>query len=84
VSATAQPPGPPGPSVAGQLDLAYVDEALSKLSPIDAVRGSFVASVYAAHLIYGPLLRNAGPLTLTAAPAAREAADVEIRLPIRQ
>ena len=84
VTATADPPGPAGPSVVGQVDLAYIDQALARLSPIDAMRGSFVASVYAAHLLYGPLLRNAGPLTMTGAPAAKNAADVEIRLPIRQ
>ena len=83
VTTTAEPPGPPGPGAAGQLDLAYVDQALARLSPIDAMRGSFVASVYAARLLYGPLVRNAGPLTLTATPAAKGAADVEIRLPIR-
>jgi hypothetical protein len=83
VSATAEPPGPQGPSVAGELDLAYVDQALARLSPIDAMRSSFVASVYAGHLIYGPLLRHAGPLTLTGTPAAKnDAAEIEIRLPL--
>ncbi|MFN2546421.1 MAG: hypothetical protein ABR567_03210 [Myxococcales bacterium] len=82
VTATAEPPGPPGPAVVGQFDLADVERELARLSPIDAMRGSFVASVYAAHLIYSPLLRNAGPLALTGTPA-KNAAEIEIRLPIR-
>src|SRR5262249_52993372 len=83
VSATAGPPRPAGPSVVGDLDLAYLDRALARLSPIDAMRGSFVASVYAGRLLYGPLVRNAGPLTLTGTPAAKKnAAEIEIRLPL--
>ena len=34
-------------------------------APLDALRGSLAAGAYAAHLVYGPMLRNAGPLTLT-------------------
>ncbi len=40
-------------------------------------------AAYAAHLIYGPLLRNAGPLTLTGNPAQGNTAEVELRLPLR-
>jgi len=83
VTATAEPPGPPGPALIGQLDLADIDQALAKLSPIDAVRGALAAEAYAAHLLYGPLLRNAGPLTMTGTPAAKGAAEIEIRLPVR-
>ncbi len=72
----------PGPALAGTLDLAAVDDALARLTPIDAIRGELAAGAYAAHLLYGPLLRNAGPIALSGAPAA-DGAEVEIRLPVR-
>lgn len=72
----------PGPALAGLLDLAGLDAALSKLSPLDALRGSMAAGAYAAHLLYGPLLRNAGPLTVTGA-AAKSGAELELHLPLR-
>ena len=81
ISATAADPEP-GPSLAGQLDLAGIDAALSKLSPLDALRGSMAAGAYAVHLLYGPLLRNAGPLTVTGA-AAKSGAELELHLPLR-
>jgi len=72
----------PGPALAGQLDLGQIDLALSRLSPIDALRGSLAAGAYATHLLYGPLLRNAGPLTVTGVPSGNSA-TVELRLPLR-
>lgn len=81
ISASAADPQP-GPALSGQLDLAGIDAALSKLSPLDALRGSMAAGTYAAHLLYGLLLRNAGPLAVTGA-AAKSGAEVELHLPLR-
>ena len=77
--------GPPaaGPALSGFVDLAQFDAALAKLTPIDALTGEVPAAAYAAHLLYGELLRNAGPLTLTGAPLPRNAAQIELRLPLR-
>jgi hypothetical protein len=72
----------PGPALAGQIDLAAIDAALSQLTPLDALRGSVAASVYATHLLYGSLLRNAGPLTLRGVPS-KSGAEIELRLPLR-
>ncbi len=66
-----------------EIDLAQVDAALSKLTPIDAIKSQVTASAYAAHLLYGALLRNAGPLTLTGDPLPKNAAQIELRLPLR-
>ncbi|MGE5047441.1 MAG: hypothetical protein ACM3PC_02650 [Deltaproteobacteria bacterium] len=65
------------------LDLEKVDAALSRLTPIDALRGADAAGAYAAHLIYGALLRNAGPLGVFGDAAPGNAAEVELRLPLR-
>ena len=81
ISASAAEPQP-GPPLSGWLDLAAIDAALSRLSPLDALRGSLAAGAYATHLLYGPLLRNSGPLSVTGA-AARSGAEVELRLPLR-
>jgi hypothetical protein len=35
------------------------------------------------HALYGGLLRSAGPLTVTGHPARRNAAEIEMRLPLR-
>ena len=83
VAVAAEPAGSDGPAAEGELELSDIATALAKLSPIDALGGPFPAGAYAAHLLYGPLLRNSGPLTLTATPAPKGAADVEIRLPLR-
>ena len=74
-----------GPALAGHLDLAQVAAALARLTPLDALSGPWPAGAYAAHLVYGPLLRNAGPLTLTGdpLPSSKDAAQVELRLPLR-
>ncbi|TMA29058.1 MAG: hypothetical protein E6J78_03410 [Deltaproteobacteria bacterium] len=74
-------PAGQGPALAGQLDLASVAAALAELTPLDAIRGSGAAGVYAAYLLYGSLLRHAGPLTISGKPAG-DAAEVELRLPI--
>jgi hypothetical protein len=72
----------PGPALDGTLNLAAIDDALAHLTPLDAIRGSLAAGVYAGHLLYGPLLRNLGPLTLSGEPAGT-GAEIEIRLPAR-
>ena len=72
----------PGPALVGQLDLAAIDASLRQLTPLDALRGSMAASVYAAHLLYGSLLRNAGPLMLSGV-ASKSGAEIELRLPLR-
>lgn len=72
-----------GAALQGGLDLGAVDAALSRLTPVDALRGADAAGAYAAHLIYGALLRNAGPLMLSGNPAPGNAAEVELRLPLR-
>ena len=76
--------GPEGsPALDGRVDLARVDSALSGMTPLDALRGPAAAIAYAAHILYGRLLRNAGPLTVTGRPALGNAAEIEIRLPLR-
>lgn len=77
--------GPPGAGAGLQavLDLEKVDAALSRLTPIDALRGADAAGAYAAHVIYGALLRNAGPLGVFGDAAQGNAAEVELRLPLR-
>ena len=77
--------GPPGAGAGLQavLDLEQVDAALSRLTPIDALRGADAAGAYAAHLIYGALLRNAGPLGVSGDAVQGNAAEVELRLPLR-
>lgn len=67
----------------GYLDLAQLDAAIGRLTPLDALRGSLAAGAYAVHVVYGELLRNTGPLTLTAWAASPNAAEVELRLPLR-
>jgi hypothetical protein len=76
-------PEAPGPALWGEIDLAQLDAALARLTPLDALTSQLTASVYAGHLLYGPLLRNAGPLTLTGDPLAKNAARIELRLPLR-
>lgn len=67
----------------GQADLAEIDAALASMTPLDALRGPLAAGAYAAHLLYGRLLRNAGPLSVTGRPGDGNAAAIEIRLPMR-
>ena len=72
-----------GPALDGRIDLAEVDAALRTITPLDAIRGGFAAGAYAVHAVYGELLRNAGPLTLSGSPARGNAAEIEVRLPLR-
>lgn len=83
VIALAAPPAAQGAALTAYLDLADIDRALAKLSPLDTLRGSLAAGAYAAHLLYAPLLRNAGPLSLAGTAAPKGAAEIEIRLPLR-
>jgi len=62
--------------------LATVESVLATLTPLDALRGPLAAGAYAVHLLYGPLLRNAGPLTVTGNPKGA-GAELELRLPLR-
>lgn len=71
-----------GAALQGQLDLGLVDRLLSRLSPLDALQGKTAAAALGAHLLYGELLRTAGPLTLQGA-AKGDAAEVTLRLPLR-
>ena len=75
-------PESPGPALEARIDLGGIDSALATLTPLDALRGGFAASSFAAHLLYGRLLRNAGPLLLTATPRGNTA-EVELHLPLR-
>ncbi|HZR06962.1 MAG TPA: hypothetical protein VFA79_00170 [Myxococcales bacterium] len=72
-----------GPALDARIDLAEVDAALRTITPLDAIRGGFAAGAYAVHAVYGELLGNAGPLTLTGSPSRGNAAEIDIRLPLR-
>lgn len=72
-----------GPALEARLDLAAIDAALAGMTPFDALRGGLAAGAYAVHALYGGLLRSAGPLTVTGHPARRNAAEIEMRLPLR-
>ncbi len=71
-----------GDAFNASLDIVAIDRALSRLSPFDVFKGPVAGGGYAAHLLFGALLRNAGPLTITGHPAGA-AAVVELRLPLR-
>ncbi len=73
----------PGPALEGRVELDRVDAALAQITPLFALRGTTAASAYALHLLYGGLLRNAGPLTATALPRGGNAAQLDLRLPLR-
>jgi hypothetical protein len=76
-------PAAAGPAFAARVDLGGVDSALAALTPFDAIRGGLAAGAYAVHALYGELLRNAGPLTVTGSPARGNAVEIELRLPLR-
>src|SRR5439155_23492720 len=82
ITASAAQPAAGEASLNGQLDVNAIESAVAKLTPLDALRGTLAAGVYAANLLYAPLLKAAGPLTLTGS-AAPKGAEIEIRLPIR-
>ena len=71
-----------GPPFSAQLDPAQFDAALARLTPLDALSGVLAAGAFAAHLLYGDLLRNCGPLQASG-NASANGAEIEIRLPVR-
>ena len=71
-----------GPALEITVALAAIESVLAALTPLDALRGPLAARAYAMHLLYGPLLRNAGSLTLTGNPRG-DGAELEVRLPLR-
>ena len=82
IAAVFDAPEASRPALDGRVDLTAIDAALATINPLDALRGGVVAGAYAAHILYGALLRNAGPLTFTGDPR-ENGADVEVRLPLR-
>jgi hypothetical protein len=76
-------PAAQGPALSGSIDLAQLDGAVARLNPLEMVTNATAAGAYAAHLLYGALLRNSGPLTLTGDPLPHDAAQIELKLPIR-
>lgn len=71
-----------GPALSLDLDVARIAAALQKLSPLDALTGELAAGAYAANLLYGPLLRSAGPLAVEGAPSPA-GTELTLRLPLR-
>jgi hypothetical protein len=80
--ATFDAPPSNGPALEMTVGLAAVDGVLAGLTPLDALRGPLAAGAFAAHLLYGALLRNGGPLTVTGNPRG-DGAELELRLPLR-
>jgi hypothetical protein len=72
-----------GASLEGRADLAEIDAALAAMTPLDAFRGPLATGAWALHLLYGALLRNAGPLTLSGDPLPGNRTAVRLRLPLR-
>ena len=82
IAAVFDAPEAAGPALDARVDLAAIDAALAAINPLDALRGGAAAGAWAAHILYGSLLRNAGPLTFTG-DRRENGADVEVRLPLR-
>jgi len=82
LKAAFERPEADGPALHGHIDLSAIGAALAELTPLDALRGPMAAGTYAFQVVYGRLLRNAGPLTVRGDPR-ENGADVELRLPIR-
>jgi len=82
LKAAFEGPESDGPALQGRIDLSAIGAALAELTPLDALRGPVAAGTYAFQVVYGRLLRNAGPLTFTGDPRG-SGADVEVRLPVR-
>jgi len=76
-------PASPGASLEGRAEMGEIDAALALMSPLDALRGPLAGGAWAAHLLYGALLRNAGPLTLSGDPRPGNRAAIRLRLPLR-
>ena len=72
-----------GPSLEGRADLGEIDAALAPMNPLDALRGPLAGGAWAFHLLYGALLRHAGPLTVSGDPQPGNRAAVRLRLPLR-
>jgi len=71
------------PALEAMVDLGRLDAALAGMTALDALRGGLAAGVYAGRAVYGELLRNAGPLTVTGSPGQGNGIEVAIRLPLR-
>ena len=82
-TATFDAPAANGPALVGFLDLAQIEQALARLNPIDALQSNSAAGALAARLVYGALLRSAGPLSIRGDPLPGGAAHVELRLPLK-
>jgi hypothetical protein len=82
LKAAFERPEADGAALQGRIDLSAFAGALTEMTPLDALRGPVAAGTYAFYLLYGRLLRNAGPLTITGDPRGNSA-DVEMHLPLR-
>lgn len=63
-----------------RLDTRSLATALSRLGPLDALRGDAAAGAYALHLLFGRLLGRSGPATLTLGPGAARPRDQRLEL----
>jgi hypothetical protein len=82
IAAVFDSPPAVGSSFEASVALVDLDAVLAGMTPLDALRGPLATGTYAFHLLYGALLRNAGPLTLTGNPRG-SGAEIELRLPLR-
>jgi hypothetical protein len=71
--------------LSAQLDTAATAAALSKLSPLDALRSQTAAAALAAHLLWGRLLAHSGPIAVEGrrAPGRPGAIALDLRWPLR-
>ena len=71
-----------GPALQATADPAALDASLSRLSPLDAFRGSLPAAFVGARLVFGGFLRGSGPVTLTG-DSDPLGARIELSWPLR-
>jgi len=71
-----------GAALQATADPAAIDAALSRLNPLDALRGSVPATLVGARLLAGGLLRGSAPFTLTGEPDPL-GARIELRWSLR-
>jgi len=71
-----------GPALQATADPVALDASLSRLSALDAFRGSVPAAFVGARLLLGGFLRGSGPFTLTGDPDPL-GARIELSLPLR-
>ena len=71
-----------GPALQATADPVALDALLSRLSALDAFRGSVPAAFVAGRLLFGGFLRGSGPFTLTGDPDPL-GARIELSLPLR-